>query len=313
MNQSTEIFVNRAKLIHGNKYDYSKAKYKTAKEKLEIICEIHGSFLQTPDKHINGAHGCKKCGFIETQRKQSEKAKQEFASKANSIHNNKFDYSKVKYINTKIKIEIICPEHGTFWQDPDSHVKGVSCPECSEIIRRQKRRRTNGQIISECKKVWGDMYEYKIENYQNNHISKIQIFCKKHGWFTKTFVDHVNSRSGCNKCSNNGFSKMAIDWLESIAKIENINIQHGLNIGEYIIPGTRLKVDGYCKETNTIYEFHGDYWHGNPKLFNSEEINGTTKTAFGELYRKTLEKEALIKNLGYNLIVIWESDWKSKN
>ena len=66
--------------------------------------------------------------------------------------------------------------------------------------------------------------------------------------------------------SNNQYSKMSINWLNFISKKDNITIQHALNYGEYKIPNTRLKADGYCKETNTIYEFHGDYWHGNPLI-----------------------------------------------
>ena len=68
--------------------------------------------------------------------------------------------------------------------------------------------------------------------------------------------------------------------------------------------------DGYCKEINTIYEYHGDYWHGNPKIYSCDTINKITKTTMGELYKKTVERERKIKELGYNLVVMWEIDWK---
>ena len=105
---------------------------------------------------------------------------------------------------------------------------------------------------------------------------------------------------------------MSIDWLNFISKKDKITIQHALNQGEYKIPNTRLKADGYCKETNTIYEFHGDYWHGNPFMYNANEETYFGKT-FGELYEKTLKKELIIKDNGFNLITIWESDWIKLN
>ena len=71
-----------------------------------------------------------------------------------------------------------------------------------------------------------------------------------------------------------------------------------------------MKVDGYCEKNNTIYEFHGDFWHGNPKKFEKTEINRVTGDTMGNLYKKTLDKENIIKELGYNLIVMWEHNWK---
>ncbi|MGZ8924252.1 MAG: DUF7487 domain-containing protein [Nitrososphaeraceae archaeon] len=103
-------------------------------------------------------------------------------------------------------------------------------------------------------------------------------------------------------------SKMCLDWLEFIMEQEGINIQHAGNIGEYKIPGTRYKADGYCSETNTIYEFHGDYWHGNPKIFESTVINEVVGISMGELYLRTIEKENKIRELGYNLTTMWQTN-----
>ena len=79
-----------------------------------------------------------------------------------------------------------------------------------------------------------------------------------------------------------------------------------------MILNTRFHADGYCKETNTIYEFHGDLWHGNPKLYDKNNIS-YFGIKYGELYEKTLEREQLIKDLGYNLVVMWEYDWNKIN
>ena len=107
------------------------------------------------------------------------------------------------------------------------------------------------------------------------------------------------------------YSQVSIRWLRSIEKSKNISIQYAERGGEYRIPigESYIQVDGWCKSTNTIYEFHGDYWHGNPEKYNSEEMNSTAKKTFGELYDKTCKREDLIRSLGFKLVVIWESDW----
>ena len=71
----------------------------------------------------------------------------------------------------------------------------------------------------------------------------------------------------------------------------------------------KYRVDGYDPNTNTIYEFNGDFWHGNPNRFDSNELNRVSKLTFGELYQKTLDKENKLKELGYNVISIWETDF----
>jgi len=115
-----------------------------------------------------------------------------------------------------------------------------------------------------------------------------------------------------NKFKYKGYSRGQIVWLNFIQVLRKINIQHAENGGEYRILTTNYKADGYCEATNTIYEFHGDLWHGNPKIFNPEIISYFGKT-YGELYQKTLEREEQIKDLGYNLVVMWEHDWKKIN
>jgi hypothetical protein len=106
-----------------------------------------------------------------------------------------------------------------------------------------------------------------------------------------------------------GYSYKCISWLDNISNITGLYIKHMLNGGEYKIPGTRYTVDGYCEETNTIYEFHGDYWHGNPEVYAPDFTNTMLKTSMGELYQKTIKREEIIKSLGYNLVVIWENNY----
>ena len=107
---------------------------------------------------------------------------------------------------------------------------------------------------------------------------------------------------------DNKYSDICIQWLNDLIE-GGVEIIHAKNGGEYIIPNTRYKADGYCKETNTIYEFHGDYWHGNPNIYPPTFYNKISHLTMGELYDKTLKKENCIKELGYNLVVMWEADY----
>ena len=104
---TTEEWIEKAKLVHGGKYDYSKVEYVNAKTKVIIICHKHGDFLQTPDKHLIG-RGCSKCGGSE------KLTTTKFIEKAMLIHENTYDYSKVEYVNAHTNIIIICSIHGEF-------------------------------------------------------------------------------------------------------------------------------------------------------------------------------------------------------
>lgn len=123
---TTESFVRKAKEIHGNKYDYSKAVYVNAHTKVCIICPIHGEFWQMPYCHLQG-DGCRKCQYSNLKNKFTSR---KFIEKAKNIHGDRYDYSKVEYINSKTKVCIICKEHGEFWQTPNHHLRGVGCPSC---------------------------------------------------------------------------------------------------------------------------------------------------------------------------------------
>lgn len=112
---------------------------------------------------------------------------------------------------------------------------------------------------------------------------------------------------GCPGCRPAGYSRIAIRWLEYRALQDNCFIQHALNGGEYRFDANS-RADGYCAATNTIYEFHGDFFHGNPDVFDPADMNPVTHKTFGALHAATLAREARIRALGYNLVVMWEND-----
>lgn len=124
-----EEFISQAKTVHGSKYDYSKSIYVDTKSKLIITCPAHGDFLQSPNHHLSGK-GCPKCG-IESRSIKRRLTKESFIERADRVHNGKYDYSKVEYVDCYTEVCIICPTHGEFWQTPRSHIKGHGCLYCS--------------------------------------------------------------------------------------------------------------------------------------------------------------------------------------
>ena len=134
---TTEQFIKKAISIHGDKYDYSKVNYINAQTKVTIICPVHGEFYQTPNAHTSMTNkcGCPRCSMSRypSRGKSKRRTTNDFIQHAREIHGNKYDYSKVNYINNHKKVEIICPEHGSFWQAPTLHTHGGNgCPKCRE-------------------------------------------------------------------------------------------------------------------------------------------------------------------------------------
>ena len=122
-NRTTDEFIKLACQLHGDKYDYSKVDYIKATKEVCIICPEHGEFYQKPAKHLKG-HGCPKCGgtFSLTTI--------EFIRLLKGIYGDKYDYSKVEYVNAKTKIGLICPEHGIQYKLPNDWLKGGGCTKC---------------------------------------------------------------------------------------------------------------------------------------------------------------------------------------
>jgi very-short-patch-repair endonuclease len=189
---NTEEFIKKAKLKHGDKYDYSKVEYVNAITKIIIICKTHGDFLQTPNSHLSGS-GCIKCAGIH------QYTTEEWIKKANELHNNKYDYSKVKYKNANTKVIIICKTHGDFLQNAHSHLTKNGCRNCAFLDIGYSKKSNTNEFIQKSIKIHGDKYDYSNVIYGVNCYSKVIIICKIHGEFLQAPTDHL-SGSGCSKC-----------------------------------------------------------------------------------------------------------------
>lgn len=169
-----------------------------------------------------------------------ELRKQKFIEKSSNRHNNKYDYSKVEYIDGNTPVCIICPEHGEFWQAPISHTRGRGCPKCGNFNRGRFKRKTTEEFIEEAKKIHGDKYGYSKTKYLNAD-EKVIITCPKHGDFEIRPLSHLMGR-GCPKCDNRNLSQE--DVIEQFKEI------HGDTYDYSMVKYTKKfdKVKIICKE-----------------------------------------------------------------
>jgi Zn finger protein HypA/HybF involved in hydrogenase expression len=192
-------FVEKAIIKHGDNYNYSKVEYITTKQKVEIVCPNHGSFLQTPANHLKG-QGCPDCGRIARATSQRYSSK-EFINSVRKIHGNTYDYSEVDYVNSQTKVKIICHVHGHFYMKPNSHFNGQGCPKCGRISANENIALDYSVFLERAEKVHGNRYEYVEETY-NTYTSRMRIFCSEHGFFEQTPHSHISMKTGCPLCGN---------------------------------------------------------------------------------------------------------------
>lgn len=232
---STEQLIQKFKLIHGDRYDYSQVKYTRMQDKIRIICGIHGVFEQRATMHKKG-QGCAKCMYDGKRHSFIE-----VIHKFNEIHGSKYDYSKSVYLNTDTPIQIICPNHGVFEQPPERHLRGNGCPKC---IGRLK---TQDEVVSEFVSVHGDTYDYKKVKFIGV-TKKVTITCNIHGDFEQLPHKHISGQ-GCHKCA--GTVKFSLDEV-----LNQFKAVHGdlYDYSEVKYENIKTKVKIICNEHGAFFQ-----------------------------------------------------------
>lgn len=193
---TTDIFIEDAKKVHGERYDYSLVDYKSNKREVDIICRVpgHPVFSLRPDAHLHQKQGCPVCGG--TQKLTADS----FVILAKSVHGNRYDYSQVKYVNNKTDVVVVCPDHGPFSQSPNSHLNGRGCADCGG-----RKKLTGEQFVERAKAIHGDQYDYSEVAYVNIE-TKVKIICPEHSLFEQAPLHHLHQQSGCPDCAESGFN-----------------------------------------------------------------------------------------------------------
>lgn len=278
MDSRKEKFIEKAKLVHKNKYDYKDVVYIDSKTPIAIICPKHGVFYQRPNHHLEG-HGCQLCSG------KMRGTTEDFIAKAHKVHGDKYIYTDVVYKNSHTKVTIICPQHGPFPQTPTNHLSGFGCPCCKAEKNKKLFSFTTEQFIERANELYNGKYIYTDINYVNSQ-TPINIICPKHGVFSQLPNNHLQGK-GCPICGNQ-LSK-AEDEIAKFIKEHNIKV---ITRNKDILDG--LEVDIYIPSLRIGIEYDGLIWH-------------SEKCKVDKNYH--LKKTETCEKKGIRLIHIFEDEW----
>lgn len=332
-------FIEKSVAVHGNTYDYSKVVYAKGTANVEIICRVHGPFIQMRGNHVAG-YGCKKC----TPQKTS---KDDFIRRAREKHGDFFDYSSVSFKKTRDKVEIICPTHGSFFQQARDHMRGIGCRKCSNDAIRVGFKEFLDRAVAK----HGDKYIYHEPEWTGD--ARTVIECRKHGKFSQFWYNHTigDGCQDCGKLSLEDFLERAkavhgstydyskVVFTSASAKVTIICRKHGefevvpyshykgancakcawggVSKGEQALADfiksleievvqsdrsvlNKAEIDIFVPSLNIGFEFNGDFWHSDEFIQKKKGITAL------EYHTQKLTGAA---SAGVTLYFVWESDW----
>lgn len=200
---TAQQFIDKARNVHGNLYDYSDVSYVDSKTKVRINCKVHGQFLQSPASHLQG-YGCRLCGREKTKAAHQTITPITFVSLAKQKHSNAYEYPD-PYIAYKKKITIRCLSHGVFSQTPDAHLRGQGCPRCKYQTFSVQRSMSMSLFEERANSVHSGVYTYSNVQYKNAK-TLVSITCSLHGDFLQRPADHIHKQAGCPTCKRENLS-----------------------------------------------------------------------------------------------------------
>lgn len=211
---------------------------------------------------------------------------QEFIQKASTKHNNYYDYSLAKYKKATIKVDIICPKHGVFSQQPNNHLFGQGCVKCMGDRVRESRISNTEEFIKKAKKIHGNLYDYSLVKYKTGK-DKVIIVCSKHGEFLQTPFAHScpSMKQGCPYCK---ISK-GEDEIEKYLIKNDIKYTREKKFNKCINPQTNKKLpfDFHLPEYNILIEYQGEQHYKKTNPFFEKRAGGLK----GVQYRDKIKKE----------------------
>lgn len=195
--------------IHQNYYTYNEAEVTNAlrHDTITVSCPRHGGFSTTLHNHLNG-RGCRKCADEVRGNSKNITAREKFFERAGEKFGNRYTYGE--FINTRTKMEITCPEHGSYLQKPWQHLNSVGCPTCGKNQANKNRRMTTDEFIGRAKTVHGNRYNYSQVTLDEKQLRncRVTIGCPDHGEFTQMATDHISGH-GCQECAREKISDAA--------------------------------------------------------------------------------------------------------
>lgn len=264
ISDTTESFTEKARVVHGERYDYSRVDHRGANRRVVIICPIHGEWLQTPGSHIDG-HGCPKCAQVESANRRRGELDMFIRSSA-LVHRERYTYSNAIYMGSRRKITITCPDHGDFEQLAGNHLAGHGCPGCKGELLAEIQRPSTNEFIQKAIGVHGTLYDYSRTQYGNNQKEPVAIICSEHGEFQQAPNYHL-SGNGCPFCyRSRGEMRIAgylDEWgirYEQEVKFSSCKNKRPLPFDFQIFIGDRF----------FLLEYHGEHHYKPIKRFGGE-------------------------------------------
>lgn len=280
--KSFDTFLKRAEKFadKGFKYKNFKGLYKT----VTVICPIHGETEQNSATHIASKNGCPACATVSMSNTADN-----FINSSNKIHKNKFNYSKVVYVNSHIKVIIGCKKHGDFEQSPCDHLAGKNgCKECYKVSVNNSKE----GFIKKAVKKHGNIYEYENVDYINA-IEKVAIKCSEHGIFMQSPSDHLKG-CGCPTCGNSLLESKKLIIIDKFLSRYKVEKEKKFNNCRHI---QLLRFDRYIPSLNLCIEYDGQQHFKATKLWGGESHLQITNI------RDNIKNDFCIKN-GINLLRI---------
>ena len=283
--------------VHGTTYSFDLSAYKNQHSKIEVTCKIHGNFQVSVSNFLRG-RGCKDCGYQKATNKKTLTTS-EWIRKAKSVHGERYDYSKTKYVSSKEKVTIICVEHGEFQQRPSNHVSlKRGCAACSGIKKptlNQNKMLSNEQFISDCKLVHTNSTLDFTKTYYTGSANKVVVTCKKHGDFSVR-AGNLKRGGGCRLCAiedNSASRRVPLDeFIERSSALYDISYDYSgvnfQNLHEKIILGCPIHGEWEVIAANHLY---GNSGCPSCRSINSiaklQEINSISEADFISLCEET--------------------------
>ena len=255
-----EQFLQRVKKLFPL-HDYSNSDLTLkSDDTIEAYCTVHEKYFKTTRKNcLSGSNGCKLCVV-------NYYDKETFVNYANKLHNNKYDYSKFKYIDSATESIIICPLHKEFKKSPNLHTSQLQgCPICSRLSTANKRKSNTEEFIQKAVLKHGDKYDYSLVEYKTSG-DNVEIICKKHNYvFRQTPSNHLRYTFCCPLCLN-----------ENTTSVQELNLSKWLERFSSVVLSFRpswlkldtkepCEIDIYIPELNLGIEYNGTYWHSSKK------------------------------------------------
>lgn len=272
--KTKEDFIKQAKEVHPDKnYGYGKVDYRGDREKVIIVCHVHGDFNQIPSSHLVG-RGCPDCGLI--QRKEKRKlGNDEFIERSNVKHNNLYGYEKVEYVNTNTHVIIICPLHGEFHKTPGKHLQGQGCPKCAVKNRKKPLYRKSTkphnkisfeEFVRKSNLKYENKFSYSLKSEEFNLSDEdcLIVICEQHGEIQTTPRNHLYNNFVCEKCKYEDEHKKFKSLMEEkhqnkydISNVKFINWITKIELkcefhGKFSITPAHLKEGKGCRECGII-------------------------------------------------------------